>query len=142
MIFCINFIVLNCIISYTKYYTLDDLKKTKILILIRENTLLCQKAGLFLEEDFNLGKITTWKVNESMSTISTSIKIVKIFINNSRSTKSDVPCLLFESFYFSFFAHNVWVKKTWTYRSSDTLLWFVQVFLTQTLLKLLAWWIL
>ena len=77
----------------------------KILILIRENTLLCQKAGLFLEEDFNLGKITTWKVNESMSTISTSIKIVKIFNNNSRSTKSDVPCLLFESFYFSFFAH-------------------------------------
>ena len=31
--------------------------------------------------------------------------------------------------------YNVWVKKTETNRSSDTLLWFVSVFLTQTLCK-------
>ena len=33
---------------------------------------------------------------------------------------------------------NVWVKKIWKNRSSDTLLHFVQVFLTQTLLTLLC----
>ena len=42
----------------------------KILILIRENIWPCQKAGLFLEEDFAFGKITTWKVNESLGVFS------------------------------------------------------------------------
>ena len=64
----------------------------KILILIRQNILACQEAGLFLKEDFTFGKITKWKVNKSLSTI--SIKIVKIFNHKSKSTRKDVPCLL------------------------------------------------